>query len=89
MSDLDARIRSEIDDAVTQIKGCDPDTFDAMAADELRDAILAAVDLHAPDSWGDDERPHCTECSGNAGVRIWAPCETVRVIAEKLGVPLP
>ena len=79
MSDLDARIRWWI----TEGSDCeDP----ATGWDKATAALLAVLDLHTPDSWGDDERPHCTECSGNAGVRIWAPCDTVRTIAEKLGV---
>ena len=85
MTDLDQAIRADIDYAVQQIKGCDPNTFVAMAADELRAGLLAVLGKHRGDRIEDDE-PYCAECSALAGVRMRAPCPTVLAIAKALGV---
>jgi hypothetical protein len=95
MPDLDDAIRAEIGHAVQQIKGCDPDTFTAMAADELSAALFAALDLHKPflaEPTGDPDYTSY-QCMGCAPVEDWEsvhyPCPTVLAIAEKLGVEVP
>lgn len=88
MSDIDAATRAKLAARpLARNLHTDDDRARANAwMIRAQNALTAVLDLHTPDSWGDDQRPHCTECSGNAGVRIWAPCDTVRAVAEKLGV---
>ena len=77
MADLDARIRWWITDG----SDCeDP----ATGWDKATAALLAVLDKHKanPAPYG----PYCEVCAGGyEGVSEW-PCETVRGIAEKLGV---
>lgn len=47
--------------------------------EQMRDAILAALDLHADDGVG-----FCRECSDEFPAP--RPCPTLRIIAEKLGI---
>jgi hypothetical protein len=52
----------------------------------LTRALAAVLDLHKP-TVRSDGREICTGCSDPKwNVYVFAPCETVRVIAEKLGV---
>jgi hypothetical protein len=58
--------------------------------EQMRDAILAALELHKPKV--DGECAYCVdeESISSYGELLWyhedAPCPTVRVIAEKLGI---
>lgn len=52
---------------------------------DTRAALIAVLDKHADETIGDGPA-HCTECSSLAGVRVWAPCGTVRAIAKELGI---
>ncbi len=82
MPDLDAAIREAIDNACSEIKGGDPNTFVAMAADEMRAALLAVLDLHAAPDRALPGEIHCGE------LMDWVQdgCPTVRAIAAALGV---
>lgn len=91
MADLDAAIRAGIDEAVQQIKGCDPDTFVAMAADELRDALVAVLDLHSPVAATEEMEVGELLCAADGPsedehLMKRYPCPTVRAIAKALGV---
>lgn len=83
MSDLDARIRWWI----TEGSDCeDP----ATGWDKATAALLAVLDLHcAETSRHVFDTPYCAECTRLGGAFTYAPCATVRAIAEKLGVQLP
>lgn len=48
-------------------------------------ALTAVLDVHATTDLGDG-KPYCTECSSQAGNRVFEPCRTKQAIAEKLGV---
>lgn len=53
-TDLYAAIRDDIAHAVHQIKGSDPDSFDALTVDRLAAALRAALDQHEPTYSGDE-----------------------------------
>ena len=86
MPDLGAAIRTRLDSQEAIIKGADNGTLRVLGeADQWEAALIAALDKHADDTIGDGPA-HCRECSSLAGVRVWAPCGTVRAIAKELGV---
>lgn len=52
--------------------------------DEMRDAVVAVLDMHAP-VYG--AYPECLDgAPGYEAERVEAPCRTVLAIAEKLGI---
>lgn len=81
MTDLDAAIRARLDLDEPPADSRDLlDDWDAMAR-----AILAVLDLHKQyDQYGKPVCGHCVYVQGGDNV-AW-PCDTLRVIAEKLGV---
>lgn len=65
------------------------------ASDRMRDALLAVVGLHRPEtvdyvSVDHDSRisTDCTECDAGGVPDGW-PCTTLRTVAEKLGIEVP
>lgn len=88
MPDLDTAIRNAIECSAWQIKGCDPDVFDAIHVDRLAGALLALVDEHEKRHrlLGEPYENHTGEgplCKGwPVGNTL---CRHLRIVAEKLG----
>jgi hypothetical protein len=89
MTDLDRAIRAKLDQFTEDYflvgeYGSNP----GPGHNEMRDAILAVLDLHGPSDL-DDPR-WCGSCIGNDGYGIVSiPCPTVRAIAKALGLEAP
>lgn len=85
MADLETAVRAKLasfeNAACMSVEGCD-----AVGFDEMRETLLAVLDLHK----GDDDDHLCPSEIVGYSVQHWHnaadPCPTVRVIAEKLGV---
>ena len=63
------------------IKLLPPEPLAYPGFEQMRDAIIAALDLHADDGVG-----FCRECSDEFPAP--RPCPTLRIIAEKIGIEI-
>lgn len=85
MSDLYAAIRERLGAYVDE--GCGYSGHDCRVTghDEMKAALLAVLERHKPDQWG-----NCSECrEGGPGYEaegVRAPCPSVKDIAEALEV---
>jgi len=91
MSDLAEQIRAKVA-AVDEIDARYDYTRAGDAMGQMRDAILAALDVHKPQSANVAAKPHLQDCAVCLDVgpercdHVGYPCDTVLAIAKGLGI---